>query len=264
MRATDSKDAGEPLTESTGPPLDPLSFYEDEGVLDAYRQVRDRPDGPKLAIEEPTVLEFLGDLRGRALLDLGCGEARLGREAFRRGARAYLGLDGSRRMVELARQTLAGTDGQVRLRNLESWRGEHGARFEVVVSQLALQYVTRLRRVFEVVRRQLQPEGLFVFSVEHPIVTSSYQGEAAAGIAAGWYVRDYFREGGRVDAWLDSSVVKQHRALQTYIGELRRCGFRLERFSEGCPDAARFADRAVYEKRLEVPLCAIFQTRVEQ
>lgn len=264
VRIPDSADAVAPVSSPAEQPLDPLSFYEDEDVLAAYRQIRDIADGPKRAIEEPAVFNLLGDLRGRTILDLGCGDARIGGEAFRGGARAYLGLDGSRRMVALARQTLAGTSAEIRLQNLESWRGEGAARFDVVVSQLALQYVVNLPAIFEVVRKQLAPHGVFVFSVEHPLITCGYTGEPGAGIATRWPVQGYFREGRRVDAWLNSAVVKQHRTLQTYIGELRRSGFQLDQFSEGRPEAERFADRQVYEKRLEVPLCAIFRARPEE
>jgi SAM-dependent methyltransferase len=249
----------QPAAESNSEPLSPLSFYERKNVLENFWRVRDRLDGPKLAIEEPALLAFLGDLRNRSVLDLGCGDARLGREVFQRGARSYLGLDGSREMLEIARQTLAGTPGEVRLQDLESWRGDSPASFDVVASQLAMQYVKNFSRVFQVIRTLLEPKGLFVFSIEHPIITSSYEGDTTGEVATNWRVHGYFREGERVHRWLDSAVVKQHRTLETYISELCRCGFQLTGFSEGRPQADRFADRNKYELRLEVPVCVIFR-----
>ena len=244
--------------EPSAEPLRPLVFYEQRDILENYWQLRNRLDGPKLAIEEPAVLAFMGDLRNRNLLDLGCGDARLGREALRRGARSYVGLDGSREMVGIAQRTLAGTAGEIRFQDLESWMGDSGASFDVITSQLALQYVENLAGVFKAVRAQLQPKGLFVFSVEHPIITASYEGDTTCGIATNWRVHGYFREGARIHRWLNSAVVKQHRTLETYMSELCRCGFQLVGFSEGRPDADSFADRNAYELRLEVPLCMIF------
>ena len=162
-------------------------------------------------------------------------------------------------MVGLAKQVLMGTAGEVNLQDLESWPGDCNRRFDVVVSQLALQYMENIPRLFEVIRNQLQPHGTFVFSTEHPIITSSYEGENSDGIATSWRVRDYFREGRRVDRWLNAAVVKQHRTLETYVSELRRCGFQIDRFSEGRPDITRFVNQTVYERRLEVPICAIFR-----
>jgi cyclopropane fatty-acyl-phospholipid synthase-like methyltransferase len=248
-----------PLSAAQDEALRPLFFYERKDLLAAYWLVRDRPDGPKLEIEEPTVLRFLGNLRGRTVLDLGCGDARFGRYALEQGALCYLGLDGSTEMVGLAKQVLMGTAGEVNLQDLESWPGDCNRRFDVVVSQLALQYMENIPRLFEVIRNQLQPHGTFVFSTEHPIITSSYEGENSDGIATSWRVRDYFREGRRVDRWLNAAVVKQHRTLETYVSELRRCGFQIDRFSEGRPDITRFVNQTVYERRLEVPICAIFR-----
>lgn len=262
VRATGGVEQIAPPATANEAALDPIAFYEDEGVLANYQHIRDRADGPKLGIEEPIVLDFLGNLKACSILDLGCGDARLGREACARGALGYLGLDGSRRMVALAQQTLAGTGAGVRLQNLETWQGFAERRFDVVVSQLAFQYITNLPRLFDLISRQLKPRGLFVFSVEHPIVTSSYQGTVNSGIASGWHVSRYFEEGSRVDAWLNSAVVKQHHALQTYFNLLLDSGFQLERFSEGRPDAGRFAERTIYEQRLNVPLCAIFRARL--
>jgi hypothetical protein len=105
----------------------------------------------------------------------------------------------------------------------------------------------------------LDSRGLFVFSVEHPILTSSFEGEWKRAIAAAWRVHGYFREGERTHRWLDSAVTKQHRTMETYVRELWRCGFQLTGFSEGRPKPGAFKDRDEYELRLEVPICAIFQ-----
>src|SRR5437764_10982886 len=57
----------------------------------------------------PRMLAMLGDVRGKAILDLGCGEGGYARELARRGARV-VGIDGSRRLIEIARAR-AGTAG---------------------------------------------------------------------------------------------------------------------------------------------------------
>ena len=51
----------------------------------------------------PHVFEACGDLHGRAVLDIGCGEGYCARELKRRGAGDYLGIDLSSRMIEAAR-----------------------------------------------------------------------------------------------------------------------------------------------------------------
>lgn len=245
--------------EPSGAPLDGPAFYDDKRVFERYQSIRTHTDAPNQTIEQPVVLEFLGDLQGRSLLDLGCGDAWIGRYALDAGASRYLGLDRSRRMLKAARRMLRGTTGEVRCQDLEEWRGSDTEVFDVVLSRLVLQYTQNLVRLLQVVHDQLRPGGLFVFSVEHPVMTSSYNGEIVDNIARAWRVQGYFQEGSRVDHWLDALVLKQHRTFETYISELRRCGFQLDQFSEGRPQISHFSDAGQYEARLEVPLCAVFR-----
>ena len=48
------------------------------------------------------VLDMLGDICGKSVLDAGCGTGKLTIEAFRRGARV-VGADGDENMLEIAR-----------------------------------------------------------------------------------------------------------------------------------------------------------------
>src|SRR3989442_11389653 len=110
---------------------------------------RGRADNPNDTLEKPVLLELLGDVTGKRILDLGCGDAAFGHEAFQRGCAAYLGVEGSHNMVALALQNLAGTSGRVIEANLET----------------ALSHV----------HQALVASGRFVFSVEHPVITSCHR-----------------------------------------------------------------------------------------
>src|SRR5579859_8136704 len=54
----------------------------------------------------PRTLEMLGDVQGRKILDVGCGEGGYSRELVRRGAQVT-GVDGSARLIEVARARAA-------------------------------------------------------------------------------------------------------------------------------------------------------------
>src|SRR5438128_12436455 len=51
----------------------------------------------------PRMLAMLGDVSGKAILDLGCGEGGYARALYRGGAKVT-GVDGSERLIEVARQ----------------------------------------------------------------------------------------------------------------------------------------------------------------
>ncbi|MFF2198146.1 methyltransferase domain-containing protein, partial [Streptomyces sp. NPDC058157] len=77
-------------------------FYDDERVFPRYQEARSATDEGNATLEDPYVTAYAGDLRGRSVLDLGCGDGRFGASALAAGARRYLGVDGSTRMLALA------------------------------------------------------------------------------------------------------------------------------------------------------------------
>ena len=99
------------------------AFYDDDTVFATYMAARQRRDGPNNTLEQPVILELAGDLAGLRVLDLCCGDAGFGRMVLTRGGSAYLGIEGSRNMVAVARETLAGRPG-----NLPEVTGARGPR----------------------------------------------------------------------------------------------------------------------------------------
>src|SRR3954447_24355530 len=150
-------------------------FYDDDAVFATYMAARQRPDNPNDTLEQPVTLELLGDLAGRRVLDLGCGDAAFGRVVLARGGSIYLGVEGSRNMAALAREMLTGTSGQVRHCTIEDWEAPAAA-FDLAVARLSLHYLDDLAPTFGHVYQALASGGRFVFSVEHPVITSCNRG----------------------------------------------------------------------------------------
>lgn len=235
-----------------------IAFYDEPAIHERYKTARSVVDEPNTTLEEPFVLGFLGSVAGCDVLDLGCGDAAIGPRLLAEGATSYAGVDGSHRMVERARATLRGTPGTVDQADLDTWRATAAATVDVVLSRMALHYVTDLGRLLGEVRRACRPGGRLVFSVEHPVVTCSYDGDWQGEAPWQWRVHDYYREGPRDCPWLGALVRKYHRTFETYLSLLTGNGFRLDRFSEGVPYPENFHDQAAYARRLEVPMYATF------
>jgi SAM-dependent methyltransferase len=234
------------------------SFYDDPQILERYIRARARSDEPNKTLEEPYVLAFLGDVHDHDVLDLGCGDAAIGTRLLESGARSYTGVDGSHRQVDRARRTLLGTPGVVEQADLDTWAPAAGAAYHTVISRMALHYVADLGRLLGAVHRACQPGAQLIFSVEHPVVTSSYDGDWDGDVPRAWTVRDYYRQGPRDCSWLGGQVRKYHRTFETYLTLLLVNGFDLRGFSEGEPLPSSFADQAVHASRLEVPMYATF------
>lgn len=156
--------------------LQGTEFYDDEAVFAKYMATRNEwPDNPNDTLERPMLLELIGDLRGRRILDLGCGDARFGRFALEQGCAAYLGIDGSTNMVAAGEGILAGSSGRVMHESIEEWAFPHEA-FDLAVSSLAPHYLAEVKTVFAGAYRALVGGGKLVFSIEHPVITSCARG----------------------------------------------------------------------------------------
>ncbi|HWH82151.1 MAG TPA: methyltransferase domain-containing protein [Burkholderiaceae bacterium] len=241
----------------TAPPPTPAftgpAFYDDDGVFDEYAQLRARPESANDTLERPVIRELLGEPRGLGVVDLGCGDAAFGRELLAGGARSYLGVDGSANMVAAARATLAGSAGTVIRSRLEDWAGDPAA-FERAVSRLALHYIADLDPVFAAVHRALRPGGRFVFSVEHPVITSCDRAYADGVEREDWIVDDYFDTGPRVTDWLGAQVLKHHRTVEDHVSALLRAGFAIDALRESRPQREHFASDASFARRRRIPL----------
>lgn len=229
------------------------AFYDDDGVFSTYQAHRQRPENPNDTLEGPALREMLGSVSGPRVLDLGCGDGRFGRELLEAGCLSYAGLEPSENMVRAARETLAGSAGQIVQATIEAWEYPTAA-FDLVVSRLALHYVEDIGETFQRVARTLAPGGRFVFSVEHPVITSCDRGWPAGTKRQDWVVDDYHLSGRRVTDWLGGRVVKYHRTVEDYFGALRQAGFTVDELREGRPERERFVSEASYRRRQRIPL----------
>lgn len=118
--------------------------------------------------ERPAVLALLGDVRGRRILDAGCGSGPLAAELVARGA-DVAGFDGSPAMIELARRRL-GEAVPLTVHDLAEPLPYEDETFDDVVASLVLHYIQDWRGPLAEIRRVLKPGGRLVASVNHPFV----------------------------------------------------------------------------------------------
>jgi len=227
-------------------------FYDQPSVFNTYMQHRTWSQNPNDTIERPIVMELVGDVRDRAILDLGCGNADFGLECIKLGCRRYVGIEGSNNMAQSGRTTLQGTSGEIILSSIEDWDYPENA-FDLVVSRLALHYIEDLAACFRNVYKTLVPGGQFVVSVEHPVLTSCNRSAESTTRRADWIVDNYFETGERNYPWLGGTVVKYHRTVEDYFTGVQRAGLTIKSLRESRPSPSNL-DHDEYVRRLRIPL----------
>jgi 2-polyprenyl-3-methyl-5-hydroxy-6-metoxy-1,4-benzoquinol methylase len=150
----------------------------------------------------PSLLDLLGDVRGRRVLDAGCGEGYLSRVLAARGA-LVTGADIAPSLVEQARQK--GPSGiDYRVADLSEQQPGLACSFDLVASYLVLNDVPGYQGFAATIAAALVPGGSAVLAFNNPYagvvrghatdyfatgIRSPYRGLWAAGIRAYFYHR---------------------------------------------------------------------------
>jgi SAM-dependent methyltransferase len=220
------------------------NIYDDEAFFAGYSRLPRSVEGLDGAPEWPALRAMLPDVRGRRVLDLGCGFGWFCRWAREQGAAHVEGIDVSEKMLARARATTAEEAIVYSRADLERLALPVAA-FDLVYSSLALHYVADLEWLLSEAHQSLVPGGSLVFSVEHPIYTApahpGWSVEAAG--RKSWPIDGYLDEGPRTTDWLTKGVIKHHRTLATYINMLLRLGFILSHVQEWGPSPEQIASQ---------------------
>jgi SAM-dependent methyltransferase len=138
-------------------------------IADQYKRAKLQPW--RAYIERYTLLRLVGDVSGKSVIDLACGEGYYARELQRLGAKRVVGVDLSHEMIALARAEEArfplGIDYLVEdARSLDM-----PTQFDLVFAAYLLNYAhtaEELTQMCRAITRCLKPGGLFVTANNHP------------------------------------------------------------------------------------------------
>lgn len=141
-------------------------------------------------LERDLVLELLGDVAGRDVLDVGCGDGDLAIALWERQGRVS-GIDASTQMIEAARARARARNAEI---DFQTARAEQlpfpAARFDVVVAVTILCFVADATGVFREMARVLRPGGRVVIGE-----LGKWSSWAAARRVRGWLGSPLWREG---------------------------------------------------------------------
>lgn len=210
-----------------------------DAIADWYdAQVRDR-DGllPFHELAIGALLEPAGEVGGKEVCDLACGQGIVTRELARRGAHVT-GVDLAERLLAIARREEAEAPLGIAYRHddAQTLMALPDASFDVVTCNLALMDIPHVEALAGTTRRILRSGGIVVFSITHPcIIPPGSWWTAAAEGGPGRHVRGYFTEGYSVPPHAPGvrrRVGTHHRTLATYLNTFARVGFVLQRVAK--------------------------------
>lgn len=236
--------------------------YNDPAFFDKYRNMRRSIEGLSGAGEWKTFEKMLPEFKGKRVLDLGCGFGWHCQYAVEHGAKLVVGVDISSKMIAVAKEK---TSEKIKYicETIEDVEFPQKS-FDVVISSLAFHYVESFEQIAKKVSSWLSDKGIFVFSVEHPVYTSNGGKDFVRdknGEALYFPVDKYYFEGKRNANFLGEEVIKYHRTLTTYVGDLLGNGFDITGVVEPKPTEELLKNDENMNDELRRPLMLIISAK---
>ncbi len=205
----------------------PIAHDAYEKLADAYAEMIDtKPHNAYL--ERPATLSLLPDVKGKRVLDAGCGTGLYTDLLVKRGAEV-VAVDASPGMLEHARRRLGGR-ATIMLHDLREslvFLGDDSV--DLVLASLVMDYIEDWVPVLKEFKRVLKNDGVLVFSVGHPAINFVLKEG----------MDDYFSVHRIEMLWtgfgLEVVMPSYHRPIEAIVESLHEAGFLVERLIEAKP-----------------------------
>jgi ubiquinone/menaquinone biosynthesis C-methylase UbiE len=244
--------------------------------------VREGKDIARDDMNNPTVFELLGDITGKRVLDLACGEGYNSRLMAKQGA-SVVGVDFSDKLIDLALETenkdkLGIGYHVLDTSNMDIFENES---FDIVVCIMAMMDIQDYQGAIEEVSRVLKKSGRFVFSITHPC----FEARVVNGkLIGGWEFKEGVDENDtdkalyyKVDRYFDTKDAEEipwemerlnkpfktiafHRTLSEYSEVLNKNNLLISRLVEPKPSEKGIEKLPVLKGCLRVPLFIVIET----
>jgi len=185
-------------------------------------------------------MDFVGNVKGKKIIEVGSGAGQNSIIFAQRGAVATA-IDFSEKQINYGRLLAKKHKVDVNfivgdLNNLEKYFEKN--KFDIAFSTYTFQYIENLDKLLHAVNRILKKNGLFVFSLDHPMFTSGSWLKVKN--KEHFFVNDYFKRRKIFSVWrfkggVQAKFYLHHRPLQDFFDALVKNNFTVEKIVEPEP-----------------------------
>ena len=219
------------------------NIYDIKSFSDAYDKMRYENKGMNAndLVEIPNFRKLIPDVKGKRILDLGCGYGENDKYCIGLGAKEIFGIDISKHMIKIAKENNNDENIKYKVMAMENIN-EIEEKFDIVISSLAFHYVKDYEKLINDIYNLLNDDGILIFSIDHPLRIASkfetWMKKNYTKINGKWFllVSDYNREGIREKEWNGVMVKRYHRNFSSLINGLVNSGFKIDKILEPIPD----------------------------
>ncbi|MEI6805493.1 MAG: methyltransferase domain-containing protein [Myxococcaceae bacterium] len=217
---------------------------------------------------DPVLWELLGNVAGKTVLDLGCGNGYLSRQLARKRANV-IGVDLSSQMIEIAKNQTP-----PELLSRIDYRVESGSNltsiFNQTVDQVVANYVlmdcANLKATVASISRVLKSDGTAVIVMVHPCFPIKYRTEKDGRLIIDWeqpYLVPHEQVTPPFSEKFSTPFHIFHRSLENYTNSFADAGFTIEALREPhlTDKQKKYLDPKIVKILEDKPISIVFQLR---
>ncbi|WGU96013.1 class I SAM-dependent methyltransferase [Paenibacillus dendritiformis] len=204
-------------------------------------------------------LQLFGDITGKKMLEIGCGNGQSLQYLGERQASELWAVDISEKQIEKAKQhlTACGLSAKFICSPMEEECGIPMNYFDFVYSIYAIGWTTDLEGTFCRIASYLKKDGVFIFSWSHPIHKCVV---AENNMLA--FKKCYFDESWYSVSLDEGTLTLSDRKLSTYVNALAKAGFVIEQMIEQSDDEMMQSDNSDFAKKAKMlPVTFVIKAR---
>lgn len=204
-------------------------------------------------------LQLFGDVSGKKMLEIGCGNGQSLQYLGERQASELWAVDISEKQIEKAKQhlTACGVSAKFICSPMEEECGIPMNYFDFVYSIYAIGWTTDLEGTFCRIASYLKKDGVFIFSWSHPIHKCVV---AENNMLA--FKKCYFDESWYSVSLDEGTLTLADRKLSTYVNALAQAGFVIEHMIEQSDDEMMQSDNSDFAKKAKMlPVTFVIKAR---
>lgn len=230
----------------------------------AYEEFTSGENSYSYMIEWPCIQKMLPDLRGKSIMDLGCGTGRFTFWLEAKMPSKIMGIDLSEDMLRLARAKAKKLGSKAKFFKGDISKRFPDEKFDFIFSSTVSHYIENLNDLFSNIYEMLNPEGLCIISVMNPVYTAQYPIRNGKALPSedDWHIR-YLdkRERGYIQPWIEYNdeienflSTSFHHTFSDYVNAITGCGLNIKEIKEPLPpEAWEKASLQKYNAFIETP-----------
>ena len=222
----------------------------------------------------PAILDLLGPVEGKSVLDVACGEGQFSRklaELVKRNIRIS-GIDSSETLIRIAKERNKAFSDCIQFQVGDASRMDQvpSKAFDMAICNMALMFIKQYEDAIHEVARALKPEGMFIFSLLHPCfltpgsdwIMDDPHG-TGKGKRIGWKTDNYHLRLAARDVLFVCDTQETYyfcRTLEDYMRTLRKNGFVLTDLREPLPPQSMMERKPEFQAEIKRGLFLIMKT----